>query len=128
MAAKSDQGMDAEPVLGDVLRLARKRRKLTLRDVEERTGIPNAHLSQIERGQIQRPDQQLVWRLSQLYELDFGLLLDWTGSKNKTSEQGSAYFATAIRLLSNLGEKDLEEAAQYLEALNRRQRSGGAEP
>jgi len=112
--------MDAEPVLGDILRHARNRRDLTLREVEDRTGIPNAHLSQIERGQIQRPDQQILWKLSQLYELNFGLLAAWTEHRDELSDRGAVYFAAAIRLLNTLGEHDLEEATHYLEALNRR--------
>ena len=45
----------AEPRLGEVLRRARKYRGYSLRQVQERTGILNAHLSQIERGHIRRP-------------------------------------------------------------------------
>ena len=110
-------------MLGNVLRLARKRRAFTLRNVEERTGIPNAHLSQIERGQIRRPDQAIVWKLAQLYELNFGLLVAWAEQKDEISDQGALYFAAAVRLLKNLGEHDLEEATQYLEALNRRRQN-----
>lgn len=122
---RTARGMDAEPVLGDILRHARNRRDLTLREVETRTGIPNAHLSQIERGQIQRPDQQILWKLSQLYELNFGLLAAWTEHRDEISDRGAVYFAAAIRLLNKLGERDLEEATHYLEALSRR--AGGTE-
>ena len=118
---RPQEAQAAEPILGSILRHARKRRNLTLRDVEERTSIPNPHLSQIERGNIQKPDQQIVWKLSQLYELDFGSLSEWTGYTSESSAQ-SAYYSTAVRLLNELGEEDLEEATQYLEALSRRRR------
>lgn len=122
---RSARAKEAEPVLGDILRSARKHRGLTLRDVEERTNIPNPHLSQIERGTIAKPDQQIVWKLSQLYELDFGLLSEWTGYKTESTAEGAAYYQAAIRLLNELGEHDLEEATRYLEALSQRRRHPG---
>ena len=46
--------------LGEVLRAARVRHGLSLRDVERRTGIRNAHLSQLETGDIVRTESPLL--------------------------------------------------------------------
>ena len=54
--------------LGGVLRRARADHGWTLREVEGRSGIRNAHLSQIESGAIERPDTALLWTLAGLYE------------------------------------------------------------
>lgn len=110
----------ADPDLGRLLRSARNHRRLTLREVEEETGIPNPHLSQIERGVIRRPDHEIVWKLSRLYHLDFHLLWQWMGREDDEDGPRSVYFATALSVLNNLSEQDLERATEYLERLDRR--------
>jgi transcriptional regulator with XRE-family HTH domain len=113
------QAHGAEPDLGHLLKSARAHRRLTLREVEAATGIPNPHLSQIERGVIRRPDQQIVWKLSRLYHLDFALVWQWMGGGNEQN----ARFAAALNVLNDLSDVDLERATEYLERLNRRGRS-----
>lgn len=74
-----DSDPDIPGTIGTVLRLARRRREWTLREVERRTGIANAYLSQIERGAIRKPDAAILWQLSDVYGLDFVLLARWSG-------------------------------------------------
>ena len=112
----------AAPILGDILRRARTHRHLTLRDVERRTGIPNAHLSQIERGQIKHPDPKILWDLCELYLLNYARLAEWSGYSEKGTSGDSAVIALALRLLSKLELKDQQEVLRYLDALERRSR------
>lgn len=51
----------------DNLRATRQRLNLTLRDVEEATGISNAYLSQLERGVIDNPSMKKIQQLSDFY-------------------------------------------------------------
>jgi transcriptional regulator with XRE-family HTH domain len=95
---------------------------LTLRDVEERTGIPNPHLSQIERGQIKRPDPKILWELCELYLLDYSRLAEWSGYLEQGTSRDSAIVALALRVLSKLERKDQIEALWYLESLESRSR------
>ena len=126
MAAKSSvppsdaRARGAEPDLGALLRNARTHHRLTLRQVEEATGIPNPHLSQIERGVIRRPDDEIVWKLSRLYSLDFHLIWQWMDLERGEGEGGSANLAAALSVLRSLSEADLERASGYLERLSRR--------
>lgn len=108
----------ALPELGDVLRRARTHRKYSLRQVEERIGVLNAHLSQIERGQIRRPDPALLWRLSELYSLDFGLLAAWAGY---TGERGdtAAQLAAALRMLADLDADALDDVLSAIDRVRR---------
>lgn len=122
------QASEAKPVLGPILRRARRQRGFTLRDVEGRTGIPNAHLSQIERGQIKRPDQRIVWKLAQLYNLDFGLLAVWAGSIEPGSDERAAYLNAVVRFLRDLDEQDLKKVMLYVEGLNERGEEAAAGP
>lgn len=126
MAAKSSvnppdaYAHGADPNLGRLLRSARNHHRLTLREVEEATGIPNPHLSQIERGVIRRPDHEIIWKLSRLYDLDFHLIWQWLGQEEGETGLRSAHFAAALSVLNNLSERDLERATEYLERLSRR--------
>jgi HTH-type transcriptional regulator, competence development regulator len=54
------------------LKELRKRSSLTLREIEERTGISNAYLSQLENGKIKSPSAQVLYNLSIMY----GITLD----------------------------------------------------
>src|SRR5690349_16761592 len=99
----------AEPVLGNILRRARAHRRLSLRDVERRTGIPNAHLSQIERGVIRKPDPAIVFELASTYELDFALLADWAGYLDHRSETAAGMLQA---LLSEFFKLDPVKQAQ----------------
>jgi transcriptional regulator with XRE-family HTH domain len=85
--------------------------------VEERTGIPNGHLSQIERGQIKRPDQRILWKLAELYDLNFGLLAIWAGSSEEISDERAAYLDAVVRFLRDLGGDDLRKVMLYVEGL-----------
>ena len=49
------------------LRDERKLKGLTLREVEERTGISNAYLSQLENNKIKSPSYKVVMTLCHLY-------------------------------------------------------------
>jgi transcriptional regulator with XRE-family HTH domain len=113
-----EEPLDAPARLGEALRRARTHRGYSLRQVEERTGISNAHLSQIERGQIRRPDAALLWRLSELYALNFDLLALWAGYAERPGSSAPE-LAAAIRLLSDLDPEDLDEALRVIDRLQR---------
>jgi transcriptional regulator with XRE-family HTH domain len=108
----------SEPLLGEVLRRARNYRGYSLRQVQDRTGVLGAHLSQIERGQIRRPDPSLLWRLSELYSLDYGLLAQWAGHAH--SDDGkTARLSAAVRLLVNLTSDQVDEVLRTIERMRR---------
>jgi transcriptional regulator with XRE-family HTH domain len=52
------------------LKFARKVSRLTLRAVENATGISNAYLSQLENGQIKDPSFFKMMKLLQFYNLE----------------------------------------------------------
>src|SRR5688572_16973666 len=93
-----------EADLGSVLRTARERRALSLRDVERRTGIRNAHLSQLETGTIAKPELALLWELAELYELDFTQLMRLAGHGAPEDSSGARRrrLTVALRALGEL--------------------------
>jgi len=112
---------DSEPVLGDILRRARTHHGLTLRQVEQRVGIPNAHLSQIERGAIKRPDPAILMDLAELYALNYKLLAEWAGYLDPgVARKSSNLTGMALRLFVELDPVAQRDALDYLEQLRNR--------
>ncbi|TFV92604.1 XRE family transcriptional regulator [Blastococcus sp. CT_GayMR20] len=113
--------------LGERLRAARVERGWTLREVEARSGVRNAHLSQIESGAIERPDTGLLWTLAGIYELDFADLMTLAGRTVSASNQQAPHrrslAGAALRALDDLTPAQQEEALAFMDALRR---SGGA--
>jgi HTH-type transcriptional regulator, competence development regulator len=113
--------------LGDVLRAARQRHGLSLRDVERRTGIRNAHLSQLETGGIARPEMALLWDLAAVYELDFSTLLRLAGHTRgpDTAGERRQRMTVALCALGELTPDEQTAALDYIAELKRR-RAGDA--
>lgn len=74
--------------LGQVLKESREKSNKTLREVEESTGISNAYLSQLENDKIKKPSANVLYKLSDLYEIELDVLLSAAGiiDKQKKSE------------------------------------------
>lgn len=118
---RPDDGEDGPRRVGEALRRARLYRRWSLREVERRTGRPNAYLSQIERGVIRRPDPVVVWRLADLYGLNFELLMQWAGQDvSKPSDPlDDSTMSTLIKQIVNLDENQRIRAVALLEELAR---------
>ncbi len=109
---------ESEPVLGDILRRARQHQGLSLRQVEQRTGVSNAHLSQIERGAIRRPDPAILMNLAELYGLNYELVALWSGYLEVEGPRSSGALAgIALRLFVELDPVAQSQALEYLEKL-----------
>lgn len=61
------------------LEKARKNKGLSLRQVEQETGISNAYLSQLETGKIKQPSPTILHKLSQLYDVPYTTLMKLVG-------------------------------------------------
>ena len=103
--------------LPDVLREARARSGMSLRDVERATGIKSGHLSQLETGKIVRPEVALLWDLAGLYSLDFERLVRLAGHELTA---GNNTLTVAFRALNDLGAEERLEALRYMAELKQR--------
>ena len=61
----------AEETLGAVLKIARESKTFSLRYVEEHAGISNAYLSQLENDKIKKPAADTLFKLAEIYKIDF---------------------------------------------------------
>lgn len=114
------------PRLGAVLRAARGRAGLSLRDVERRTGLRNAHVSQVETGAIAKPEMAMLWELAALYGLDFTELLSLAGhaGTGESSGRQRRRMSVALRAMGELSPSEQADALRYMAELKRRRDDG----
>ncbi len=104
--------------LGKRLGEARAALGWSLREVERRTGINNAHLVQIEKGGIERPDPNILWTLATVYDVDFEELMRLAGH---VEERGTSrpVFSAALRALGELTPDQQRQALEFMAQLRR---------
>lgn len=64
---------------GDFLKAHREAKKLTLRDVEKKIEVSNAYLSQLESGKIKQPSPNTLYKLAELYQVKYEVLMEKVG-------------------------------------------------
>lgn len=113
--------MSHEEQLGTCLKRARKTAGLTLRAVEEKTGISNGYLSQLESGQVRRPSPMNLHKLSELYRLPYAEVMEAAGYPIPSTQ----YSNEDQRFFARIGETSNEEKEallEYLEFMRTRRR------
>lgn len=106
--------------LGDLLAAKRKELGLTLRQVEEQTGIPNAHTSQIESGTIEKPAAHILWDYARIYGLPYSELMQlagWWEPGRERAKRGNV--VAALRALDELSPAQQNEALDFMAELAR---------
>ena len=106
------------PNLGEALVAARARKGWSLRDAERATGVHNAHLSQIEKGVIQRPSPTVLFSLAEAYAIDFEELMRMGGL---SAPDEAATLGVAFRAVQDLSPDERREAVRFMRDLSARQ-------
>jgi transcriptional regulator with XRE-family HTH domain len=104
-----------ESDLPQYLKRLRESRAITLREVENKTGISNSYLSQIESGRIIRPSPQVLHKLSMAYDTSYEDLLGLAGYP--TPHEHSRKSTGANHNSNCFGELNPEEEKALLEYL-----------
>lgn len=110
----------SEQTLGQGLKVARKLKQLSLREVEDATGISNAYLSQLENDKISKPSPFFLHKLSTLYGIGYELLMETAGYvQKKEAAVGSPKTLAGAALFSveKLTEDEERQLADYLQFL-----------
>jgi transcriptional regulator with XRE-family HTH domain len=105
--------------LGTFLERARKNSQLTLRAVQERIGISNAYLSQLENDKIASPSPNTLFQLSKLYQVSYDHLMLLAGYPSPNEAQ------SASRIESDFNEltpKEKESVQDYIRFLKMRRK------
>jgi HTH-type transcriptional regulator, competence development regulator len=108
--------------LNKVLTDVRALRGKTLREVEKATGISNAYLSQLERGDAQRPAPDKLQSLASYYEVPYEELMRAAGYLQNShkpvraaADQTSAVHAALMS--ANLTPDEEEAVVKYIKFL-----------
>lgn len=112
--------------IGSTLKNTRKNLGLTLRRVEELSGISNAYLSQLENDKIKNPSGNVLSRLSNLYKIPLKVLLNSGNDLEDLDEENNDIansFAQKIAFSSkDLTEDEKNEVLKYLEFIKSHRR------
>ncbi len=111
--------------LGEKLAAARAERNWTLREVERRTGIHNAHLSQIETGAIERPAPNVLWALAAVYELDLRELMRLSGHvEAAAAATPGSVVGMALRELGEMSPGQQQEVLRFMKQIQKGKGAG----
>jgi transcriptional regulator with XRE-family HTH domain len=107
--------------IGKFLKTTRENKNLTLRKVEEITGISNAHLSQIENEKIKMPTLTILHKLAECYTVPYTHLLELTGYPNLVDNPASIKAARRVgSWVENISREEEEKLKEYLDFLRSR--------
>lgn len=108
--------------LSGYLKRIRKERDLTLRSVEEKTGISNAYVSQVENGKISAPSPSVLNKLARCYDVSYEYLMKLAGHPLPTEK---VRLESAFRISSSfddLTDEERKRVREYIEFLRSRRR------
>ncbi len=101
--------------LGQTLKLLRKNSSMTLKEIEEKTGVSNAYLSQLENDKIKNPSVFILTKLSQTFDVPINEILIQAGlissKRSSKTEQLSNKIAFSTEKLSP---KEMKEVLDYI--------------
>jgi transcriptional regulator with XRE-family HTH domain len=103
--------------LGEVLKRKREELGLSLREVEQRTGVSNAYLSQVENRKITQPSPTILRKLSDAYVLSFDRLMLLAGHPITGGNGQSPVFFRTSRGLEEVTKAEEEKLLDYLRFL-----------
>lgn len=107
--------------LGIYLKALREAKTLSLRDVEGRTGISNAFLSQIESGKVKQPSPMILYKLSELYGVPYEVLMERAGFPVPSGQELAPQSARAVfHRIGDITEEEEQELLDYLRFLRSR--------
>ena len=108
---------------GKYLKSLRLKQELTLREVEARTGVSNAYLSQLETGKVKQPSPSNLYKLAELYKVTYEELMQRVGYPvPNASQESTSDNITASNRLGKLTSEEEDELLDYLNFIRNRKR------
>ncbi len=111
--------------LGETLKEARELAQLTLKQVEESTGISNAYMSQVENSKIKKPSANVLHKLSRVYDVNMETLLLAAGAiKESNAQKTNLLNAVASKAETTLTPEEEQALMDYLRFLRFKKKNG----
>ena len=115
----------AQPKLGQYLRTMRDAKALSLRQVESKSGISNAFVSQMESGKVKQPSPIMLYKLAELYGIPYESLMELAGYPSPSALTPEPRSASAVfRRFGEITPTEEAELLDYLSFLRSRARRG----
>lgn len=105
--------------LGTNLRELRGKRGVSLRELERRSGINNAYLSQLERGEVTQPTPSMLARLADAYDVPVETLMGWAGYAVREQPLTRPQ-AKALNYFADASDEEVEALRAILDVLRSR--------
>jgi len=113
--------------LGQYLASIRNDRKMSLRQVEEASGkeVSNAYLSQLENGKILQPSPTILYKLAEIYKIEYITLMELAGymPAAATRGEGERHGRIATFAEHNLSPDEEAQLMDYLQFLRSKKRT-----
>ncbi len=116
--------MDDNKPLGAYLKQLRETQGLSLRDVQSKTAISNAFLSQIESGKVKNPSPVMLHKLATLYRVPYEHLMQRAGYPTPEPTLPAQRTKTVFHRFGNITQEEEEQLLDYLGFLRSRARRG----
>jgi transcriptional regulator with XRE-family HTH domain len=108
--------------LGTYLKSLRSAQGFSLREVEEKSGISNPFLSQLESGKVKKPSPVMLHKLAELYGAPYEALMELVGYP--VPKSGDAV-SNVFHRLGQVTDEEGEALLEYLSFLRSRTRRPG---
>jgi transcriptional regulator with XRE-family HTH domain len=116
--------MNTNNNLGTYLKALRDNQELSLRDVQSKTGISNAFLSQLESGKIKNPNPVMLYKLATLYRVPYESLMERAGYPVPTPDTSTKDADKVFHRFGDITREEEEQLLDYLGFLRSRSRRG----
>lgn len=108
---------------GGFLKALRESKKMTLRDVEKAIDVSNAYLSQLESGKVKQPSPNTLYKLSELYQVKYELLMEKVGYPTpKITQTANTDTETSYTQFGDISVEEELELLDYLKFIRNRKR------
>jgi HTH-type transcriptional regulator, competence development regulator len=105
--------------LGETLKKSRINFGLTLRQIEDASGISNAYLSQLENDKIKKPSANILYKLSDLYKIELNDLLIAAGIIENVAKHTSKKKSDLTQMIStSVGGLNSQQKKNVLEYID----------
>lgn len=106
--------------LSEALKALRSAKGLSLRQVEKKTGISNAYLSQLENGKIEQPSPHVLHSLAEVYDTPYEGLMKLAGYLQKRKGERvreNVMEDVAFSAIKDLTEEERDAVLEYISFL-----------
>lgn len=107
---------------GEYFKALRESKGLTLREVEKRTDVSNAYLSQLESGKIKQPSPLTLHKLAQLYAVGYEVLMAKVGYPVPGKPTQLKQTSSVSHRLGQLSQEEELELLEYLKFIRNRRK------